>query len=472
MTTPPFDLVVVGAGPTGYVASIRAAQLGMKVACVERERPGGICLNWGCIPSKALLKSAEVLDLCRHAKDYGVVQEGAPRPDLNAMIERSRRIVDRLAKGIEHLLRKNKVEHVKGRAVLGKGGGPGSRSVQVELQEGGGRELKAKHVLLATGGRARLLPGLEPDGKKVFTYREAMLLDRLPDRAIVIGGGAIGVELGWFWSTLGSKVTIVEMLPRILPVEDEEVSKAVERSLAKRGLEILTDTAYQSAKMTSQGIDVTVKPKTGDPRVISGDMVLVAIGVRANVEGIGLEEAGVELERGFVKTREGFETSAPSVYAAGDLIGGMLLAHKGSAEGIACVERLAGKGEGRVDYRAIPGGTFCQPQVGSIGLTEAQAREKGHDVRVGRFPFSALGRAIAVGEEEGFVKVVIDAKHGEILGAHVVHAHAADLIAEIGVAMTSEATAHEIARTVHSHPTLPEAVAEATLDALGEAIHI
>jgi dihydrolipoamide dehydrogenase len=467
-----YDLVVIGAGPTGYVAAIRAAQLGLKVACIERERPGGICLNWGCIPSKALLKSAEVLDLCRHAKDYGVTVEGVPKPDLPAMVQRSRRVVDRLVRGIEGLFKKNKVEHVRGKARLVKGT-PGVHKVVVDPLEGGGaRTLDAKNVLVATGARARTIPGLEPDGKRIITYKEAMLVEQLPERAIVIGAGAIGMEFGYFWHTLGAKVTIVEMLPRILPVEDEEVSQAVQKSLAKKGMEILTETAFQSAKVEGNGVAITVKPKSGEARVLKADLVLCAIGVRPNSEGFGLEELGVQVEKGFVKVNDAFATNVPGLYAAGDVIGGMMLAHKGSAEGVACVERLTGKGDGKIDYRTIPGGTFCQPQVGSIGLTEKAAREKGYDVKVGRFPFSALGRAIATGEEEGFVKVVIDAKHGEILGTHIVHAHAADLIAEVGVAMTCEGTAHELARTIHSHPTLPEAVMEATLDALGEAIHI
>ncbi|MEZ0229103.1 MAG: dihydrolipoyl dehydrogenase [Planctomycetota bacterium] len=461
-----YDLVVLGAGPGGYVAAIRAAQNGMKVAVVERERPGGICLNWGCIPSKALLKSVEVLEHIRHSKDYGITITGKIEPDMKAIIARSRGVVDQIVKGVEYLIKKNKIEHVKGEGRLLK-----ATTVSVKTDKGE-RVLEAKKVILATGGRARNLPGLEPNGKNIVSYREAMLVDRIPKHAVVIGGGAIGCEFAPFWAALGAKVTIVEMMPQILPVEDEEVSKFVAREMTKRGLAILTETAYKGTKVSGETVQVTVAAKDGKEQTLEADLVLGAIGVRGNVENLGLEDLKVEVVKSFVKVGKGFETAAKGLHAIGDVIGGALLAHKASFEGISCADWIAGKGTGTIAYDQIPGGTFCHPSVGSIGLTEKAAREKGHDVKVGKFPFKALGRAVAVGEPEGFVKIVSSAKRGEILGCHIVGAGATDLVNEVAVAMKAEATVHELHDAIHAHPTFPEAIMEAAGDALGHAIHL
>ncbi|MBI3724585.1 dihydrolipoyl dehydrogenase [bacterium] len=462
-----FDLIVLGAGPAGYVAAIRAAQLGMKTAVVERERPGGVCLNWGCIPTKALLRSAELLSLMKRAKEFGILLEGEPRPDVNAMVARSRQIVEKLARGVEYLLKKNKIEHVKGTARLTR-----ATSLEVSASDGKKRAVEGKRVILATGGRPRLLPGLEPDGKRILTSKEAMTLESVPKTAVVIGGGAIGCELACYWEALGTKVTIVELLPRLLPVEDEEVSRELERALKQRGIEVLTEHGFKSAKTSKSGVAVELTQKDGAAKSVEAEVVLCAIGVRGNVEDLGLEDLKVEVVRSFVKVGPRFETAAPGLHAIGDVIGPPLLAHKGSAEGIACVEAIAGQGDGTVDYSKIPAGTFTSPQVGSIGLTEAAAKAQGLDLSVGRFPFRALGRAIAVGEDEGFAKLVVSKKHGEILGAHVIGPSAADLIAEVAIAMGAEATVHELHSTVHAHPTLPEALMEAAGDALGRAIHI
>ncbi len=461
-----FDVIVIGAGPAGYVAAIRAAQNGMKTAVVERERAGGICLNWGCIPSKALLKSVEVLEYARHAKDYGITITGEIKPDPKAIIARSRAVVDQLAKGVEYLLKKNKIEQVKGEGRLLK-----ATTVSVKTEKGE-RTLEAKKVILATGGRARILPGLEPNGKTIVSYREAMLVDRIPKHAVVIGGGAIGCEFATFWAALGAKVTIVEMMPAILPIEDEEVSKHVAAAFTKRGFTVLTETAFKGTKVTGDTVQVTVAAKDSKEQVLEADLVLGAIGVRGNVENLGLEDLKVEVVKSFVKVGKGFETAAKGLHAIGDVIGGALLAHKGSFEGIACADWIAGKGTGTIAYDQIPGGTFCHPSVGSIGLTEKAAREKGHDVKVGRFPFKALGRAVSVGEADGFVKVVSSAKRGEILGCHIVGPGATDLINEVSVAMKAEATVHELHEAIHAHPTFPEAIMEAAADALGHAIHI
>jgi dihydrolipoamide dehydrogenase len=462
-----FDLVVIGAGPAGYVAAIRAAQLGMKTAVIERDRAGGICLNWGCIPTKALLKSAEMLEHIRHAKDWGIVLPGEPKADVKAMVKRSRDIAARLEKGVEYLFRKNKIEHLRGTARLTK-----ATRLDVTLADGKKRTIEAGRVLLATGGRPRLIPGLEADGKKVLTSKEAMLLEHAPRSVVIVGGGAIGCEFATYWQAIGAKVTIVEMMSHLVPVEDEEVSKELERAFKARGIEVLLETAFKSTKATKDGVSVEVAAKDGKTRTLDAEIVLAAIGVRGNVEDLGLEDLKVEVVKSFVKVGAGFETSAKGLYAVGDVIGPPLLAHKGSAEGIACVEAMAGKGHGTVDYNQVPGGTFSTPSVGSIGLTEAAARAKGFDVKVGRFPFRALGRAIAVGEEEGFVKIVTSAKRGEILGCHIVGYGATDLIAEVAVAMRCEGTVHELHETIHAHPTFPEAIMEAALDAVGRAIHI
>jgi dihydrolipoamide dehydrogenase len=461
------DLIIIGAGPAGYVAAIRAGQLGLKTAVVERERAGGICLNWGCIPSKALLRSVELLEDARNAKTYGIKISGSIEPDPKAIVARSRAVVDQLVRGVEYLLKKNKVELIAGTARL-------VAPTRVDVKgEKGSRTLEAKKVILATGGRPRLLPGLVPDGKRVLTYREAMLVDRVPAHAIVLGGGAIGCEFATFWAAMGARVTIVELLPRLLPVEDEEVSRTVESAFKKRGLTVLTGTAFKSLEVAGEKVRMSVgAPQDGKSETLEGDLVLAAVGIRGNVEDLGLEDLKVAVDRSFVKVGPGFETAAKNLHAIGDVIGGPLLAHKGSAEGIACVELIAGKGDGKIDYGQIPAATFCHPSVGSIGLTEKAAREKGLDVKVGKFPFRALGRAIASGDTEGFVKIVSSARRGEILGAHLVGPGATELVNEVALAMRAEATVHELERTIHAHPTFPEALMEAAGDALGQALHI
>jgi dihydrolipoamide dehydrogenase len=452
-----YDVLVIGGGPGGYVAAIRAAQLGLKTACVERERVGGICLNWGCIPTKALLRSAEVYQLVQHAADFGVLVDN-PRIDFGKIIARSRAVADKLAGGVEFLFKKHKIELHRGEARLS---GRGKVTV-------GKDSLEARHVILATGARPRGLPGLEPDGKHILTYREAMIPKERPKSLLVIGAGAIGAEFASFYAALGTEVHLVEALPRILPLEDEDVSAHVERAFKKRGIHVLTGAKVGGARSTQGGATANVNGE--DVKV---DRVLLSVGVRANVEGFGLEGLGVKLtERGFVQIDGDYKTTSPGIYAIGDCAGPPLLAHKAMQEGVVLAETLAGRRSHRVDYAAIPACTYSQPEVASIGLSEKAAREQGHDVKVGKFPFSALGKALAAGEPDGFVKAVVDGRHGELLGLHMVGAHVTDLIAEPGLAKTSEATAHEILATVHAHPTMAEAVQEAVANALGEAIHI
>jgi len=452
-----YDVVVIGGGPGGYVAAIRAAQLGLKTACVERERVGGICLNWGCIPTKALLKSAEVFHLVQHAADFGILVDN-PRIDFTKIIGRSRAVADKLASGVEFLFKKNKVDLIPGEAKLT---GRGKLTVDKKTVE-------AKHIILATGARARGLPGLEPDGKAILTYREAMIPKERPKSLLVIGAGAIGAEFASFYHALGTEVHLVEALPRILPLEDEDISAHVERAFKKRGMTVRTNAKVGGAKIGKDHVVVNVNGE--DVKV---EKVLMSVGVRANTEGFGFEGLGIKLtDRGFIQIDADYKTTSPGIYAIGDCAGPPMLAHKAMQEGIVCVETIAGKRSHRVNYAAIPACTYSSPEVASIGLTEKAARDQGFDVKVGKFPFSALGKALAAGEPDGFVKAVIDGKHGEILGVHMVGAHVTDLIVEPGLAKTSEATAHEILATVHAHPTMAEAVQEAVANALGEAIHI
>jgi dihydrolipoamide dehydrogenase len=458
-----FDLVVVGGGPAGYVAAIRAAQLGMHVACVERERVGGICLNWGCIPTKALLRTAEVFTLVSHAAEFGVLCDN-PRVDFGKVIARSRAIADKLSSGIEFLFKKHKIQLIPGVAQLA-----GRGRIEVRAEKGGpAKVVEAAKIILATGARARGLPGIEPDGKHILTYREAMVLKDKPRSLIVLGAGAIGTEFTSFYHAMGTEVTLLEALPSVLPIEDEEISKALERSLKKRGVNVRTGVKVTAAKVGKNGVTVTANGED-----LQADKLLLSVGVRANTEGFGLEGLGVRVtERGFIQIDADYKTTSPGIYAIGDCAGGALLAHKAMQEGIVCVETIAGKRSHRVDYNSIPSCTYCSPEVASVGLTEKAAREKGHDVIVGRFPFSALGKALAIGETEGFVKAVVDKKRGEILGMHMIGPHVTDLISEPGLAITAEFTAHEIMATTHAHPTLTEAVQEAVANALGEAIHI
>lgn len=463
----PFDLAVIGAGPGGYVASIRAAQLGMRVALVERDRLGGICLNWGCIPTKALLQSAQVLSLVRRAEEFGIYAENL-RADFGIAVKRSREKAERLSKGIEYLMRKNKVD-----VFLGEARFTSPKELEVRGTDGKTHQsIRADRILLATGSRPRLLPNLTVDGKVVLTSTEAMLLSRAPASMIIIGAGAVGVEFADIYHAYGTAVTLVELLPTILPYEDEEITALLHRALTKKGIKILTGTRVEQVRIEAGKATVRVSSKDGSQELL-GETVLVAVGRVANSEVGGLKELGVATENGFVTVNEWMESSVAGIYAIGDLVGAPLLAHKASHDGIVAVEKMAKLDDVTpVDPRRIPSCTYCHPQVASIGLTEAKAKAEGYTIRVGRFPFSASGMAIALGETEGIVKVVTDATHGEILGVHIMGTHATELIAEAGLAVALEATPEEIATSIHAHPTFSEAVAEAALSALGRAIHL
>lgn len=459
-----YDLIVIGSGPGGYVAAIRASQLGMKVGIVEKAEIGGICLNWGCIPTKALLKSANVFEYIKHAKDYGVEVKDF-KADVPAMVKRSRDVAASNSKGVQFLLKKNKIDLIEGFGKLKKGG-------KVEVDSGGKKtEYEAKHIILATGGRSRELPNLKIDGKKIIGYREAMVLNSAPKKLLVVGSGAIGVEFAYFYNAVGTEVTIVEFLPRIVPVEDEEVSKTLEKEFKKSGIAIHTNSEVTKVDTSGKGCVATVKTPNGELK-IEADIVLSAVGVSANLEGIGLEEIGVKTEKGKVVVDDFYKTNVPGVYAIGDIVKGQALAHVASAEGIICVEKIAGQNPQPLDYNNIPGCTYCSPEIASVGYTEEAAKKAGYEIKVGKFPFSASGKAKAAGATEGFVKVIFDAKYGEWLGAHFIGANVTEMIAEVVAARKLETTGHEIIKTVHPHPTMSEAVMEATAAAFGEVIHL
>ena len=465
-----YDLVVIGAGPGGYVAAIRASQLGLKTACVERERAGGICLNWGCIPTKAFLKSAEAMRLVQHAADFGVTINGTIGFDWAKVISRSRGAADKMAKGIEGLFRKYKVDQIAGTASF-KGRG------KIEVTSAAGKDtLEAKHVIVATGARARWFPGLEPDGKRIITYRDAMVLPEAPKSVVVIGAGAIGVEFADFWNAFGAEVNIVEMAPRLVPVEDEEISETLARAFKKKKIGVHTGAKVNGLKVEGDKVLTSLTTADGKSETLTSERVLVAVGVQANLEGFGLEGMGVALDRGFIKVDDHYQTTSPGIYAIGDCAGPPLLAHVAMAEGVACVERIAGHhGPGAakaVNYDVVPGCTYCEPEIASIGKTEAQARAAGIDIAVGKFPFVASGKAVGAGYTEGYVKVITNKARGEIVGVHAIGHGVTDLIAEMSVAMTSEATAHDILASIHPHPTLSETMMEATAAALGEVVHI
>ncbi|MFQ5824945.1 MAG: dihydrolipoyl dehydrogenase [bacterium] len=461
-----FDLAVIGGGPGGYVAAIRAAQLGMKSAVVEKERIGGLCLNWGCIPSKALLRSAEVYRLFQHAENYGIFVENV-KFDSKKIIKRSRLAAERLSKGVEFLLKKNMVEHIPGTGRIAKKG-------VIEITKNGKveGEIKAKHIVIATGGYTRSLPGVKIDKKKIISSREALVLENLPNSIVIIGGGPIGIEFAYFYNAFGVKCTVVEMMPHILPFEDSEIIGILQKSLKKSGIEILTDTKVESVNVTTNGVNIEVGGKKGGLKEVTGDLALMAVGFGGFVKGLGLEALGVQIEKSFVKVDENYQTNVEGIYAIGDVIGPPLLAHVASAEGIYMVEKLAGLSPTPVDYSNIPSCTYCQPQVASVGLTEQKAKEEGHSIKVGRFPFRANGKSIAIGETEGMVKLIFEEKYGELLGAHIIGVEATDMIAELGVVKTLESTHTEVLKTIHAHPTLSEAVMEAAGEAFGEAIHI
>lgn len=459
------DLIVLGGGPGGYVAAIRAAQLGMQVALVERDTLGGICLNWGCIPTKALLHNAELYHLMQRGEEFGLLCDNL-RFDFSKIVTRSRQVADRLAKGVAFLMRKNTIQVISGHGRLA-----GAGVVMVQGTDGTATTLRAPHIILATGARPRPLPNLPFEHPHVLNSTDAMILPEVPESLVIIGAGAIGVEFAYFYNTFGSQVRLIEMLPQILPLEDREISEALHKSLTKQGIDILVDSRVEGAELGDTGAQLQVRTPAG-PRAIAGAKVLVAIGVQGNIENLGLETAGVQAAGGFLTVDAQCRTNVPGLYAIGDVNGPPCLAHVASAEGIATVEAIAGHDTFGVNRQNIPGCTYCQPQVASVGLTEQAAIEAGHTVRVGRFPFTASGKALAVGDSEGFVKVVFDTDSDELLGAHILGANATDLIAEVGIARTLETTHYEILKTVHAHPTLSEAIMEAVGNAYDEAIHI
>jgi dihydrolipoamide dehydrogenase len=461
-----YDIIVIGSGPGGYVAAIRASQLGFKTAIIERESLGGICLNWGCIPTKALLKSAQVFEYLNHAEDYGIKVNGG-EADFPAIVKRSRGVADGMSKGIQFLMKKNKIDVILGTATIKKGG-----KVTVKEADGSTKEYSAKHTILATGARSRELPNLKQDGKNIIGYRQAMSLEKQPESIIVVGSGAIGVEFAYFYNAIGTKVTIVEFLDRIVPVEDEEVSKQLERSLKKAGITVLTSSEVTSVTQSGSVNKVSVKNAKGTQE-LEASIVLSAVGITPNIENIGLEEVGVKTEKGHVVVDDFYKTNIDGVYAIGDIVKGQALAHVASAEGITCVEKIAGMDVKAIDYGNIPGCTYCTPEIASVGLTEKAAKEAGYDeLKIGKFPFSASGKASAAGAKDGFVKMIYDAKYGELLGAHMIGANVTEMIAEIVVARKLETTGHEILKAIHPHPTMSEAIMEATADAYGEVIHL
>jgi dihydrolipoamide dehydrogenase len=460
-----FDVLVIGGGPGGYTTAIRASQLGMRTGIVERDKLGGVCLNWGCIPTKALLKNAEILQLFRKSEEWGISYDNL-RFDFSKMVKRSRGVADRVSKGVEYLMKKNKIEVFAGFARLtGKG------VVEVRAEGKENRKVRATHIILATGARPRTLPGVAIDRKRVISSTEAMILPEQPGSMIIIGAGAIGIEFAYFYNALGTKTTVVEMMPGILPIEDRELTRLLEGSLRKQGIEILVDTKVESVKPRSNDVVVTVTSADGR-KDLAADVALMAIGVRGNVENLGLEEAGVTVERSAIKVDSDYRTTAAGIYAIGDVIGPPWLAHVASAEGIHCIEAIAGKKPAPLDYTSIPGCTYCQPQLASIGLTEEKAKAAGHELKIGRFPFRPLGKAAATGETEGMVKLIFDAAYGELLGAHILGAEATEQIAELLIAKKLEATGKSIFQAVHAHPTLSEAIMEAAAAAYGEAINI
>ncbi len=460
-----FDVIVLGSGPGGYVTAIRASQLGFKTAIVEKESLGGVCLNWGCIPTKALIKSAQVFEYLHHAEDYGLKAEGVDK-DFDAVVKRSRSVADGMSKGVQFLMKKNKIEVINGYGKLLAG-----KKVSVTDGDGKSTEYSADHIIVATGARSRELPSLPQDGKKIIGYREAMTLPTQPQKLIVVGSGAIGMEFAYFYNAMGTEVTVVEFLPNVVPVEDEEISKQLERSFKKAGIKIKTSSEVTKVDTSGEGVKATVKTAKGE-EVLEADIVLSAVGIKTNIENIGLEDVGIATDRDKIMVNDYYATNIPGYYAIGDVTAGPALAHVASAEGIICVEKIAGMNVEALDYGNIPGCTYCLPEVASVGLTEKQAKEKGYDLKIGKFPFSASGKAKASGHSDGFVKVIFDAKYGEWLGCHMIGAGVTDMIAEAVVGRKLETTGHEILKAVHPHPTMSEAVMEAVAAAYGEVIHL
>jgi len=460
-----YDVIVIGSGPGGYVAAIRASQLGKKVAVVEKENIGGICLNWGCIPTKALLKSAQVYEYANHAKDYGINIQN-PEVDFNAVVQRSRTVAEKMSNGVQYLFKKNKIDLLKGYGKLKPG-----KQVEVTSENGEKTIFDAEYIILATGARSRELPGMKIDGKKIIGYREALSLSELPKSMLVIGSGAIGSEFAYFYNTIGTEITLVEVFPEIVPNEDEEVSKQLARSFKKNGIKIFTGSTVESVDTTGEKCKVTIKTPKGSEQ-IEVEKVLSAVGVTTNLENIGLEEAGIKTEKGKVIVDEYYVTNVPGIYAIGDIVKGPALAHVASAEGIICVEKFCGLSPEPLDYKNIPGCTYTNPEIASVGITEKAAKEAGIEIKIGKFPFSASGKASAAGHNDGFVKLIFDAKYGELLGAHMIGSGVTEMIAEIVAVRKLETTGHELIKTVHPHPTMSEAIMEAAAAAFGEVIHL
>ncbi len=461
-----YDLIVIGSGPGGYVAAIRASQLGMKTAVVEKAETGGVCLNWGCIPTKALIKSAQVYNYMQHAEDYGISAEGEIKPDFPKIVERSRNVAGKMSKGIQFLFKKNKITIHNG---FGKLAGKGK--VEVTKEDDEKETLEAKHIILATGARSKELPDVKQDGKHIIGYREAMTLDKQPESMIIVGSGAIGSEFAYIYNSLGTKVTLVEFLPELVPNEDKEVSKQLARSFKKAGIKVMTKSSVKEVEVKNKKCQVKIETKKGNEEH-EADIVLSAVGVTPNLKNIGIEELGIELDKDKVKVDEFYRTNVEGVYAIGDIVHGPALAHVASAEGIACVEKIAGEDVDPIDYNNIPGAVYSIPEIGSVGMTEEQAKEAGYEVKVGKFPFSASGKASAAGNNDGFIKLVFDEKLGEILGAHFIGDNVTEMIAEIVVAKKLEATGKELIKSIHPHPSMSEAIMEAAAAAYDEVIHI
>lgn len=460
-----YDVVILGSGPGGYVTAIRASQLGLKVAVIEKENLGGVCLNWGCIPTKALLKSAQVFQYIQHAADYGITVNEASA-DFNAVIARSRGVAEGMSKGVQFLMKKNKIDVIDGFGTVKPG-----KKVEVKDKDGKVSTVEGKNIIIATGARARQLPNVKIDGEKVIDYRKAMILDKQPKSLVVIGSGAIGVEFAYVYASMGTKVTIVEFMPNIVPVEDEDISKELAKQYKKLGVEVYTSSSVEKVDISGKGCVSTVKTPKGEI-TIESDIVLSAAGIQANIEGIGLEDVGIVTDKGKIIVDKYYQTNIPGYYAIGDVVPGQALAHVASAEGIICVEKIAGHHPQPLNYGNIPGCTYCTPEIASVGYTEKAAKEAGYEIKVGKFPFSASGKAKAAGVPEGFVKVIFDAKYGEWLGCHMIGANVTEMIAEAVVARNLETTGMDIVKSVHPHPTMSEAIMEAAAAAYGEVIHL